>query len=73
MSDEKRICPKCNHLNDGEANFCELCGNKLNTDAIKQNKIGKVVCLECGGINLITSNFCFNCGARLNVFVKKDS
>lgn len=69
----EKICPKCSHLNDDEAIFCELCGNKLNTDGIKKNKIGKVVCLECGGINLITSNFCFNCGARLNVFVKKNS
>jgi len=49
-------CPECQFDNPEGSNFCNKCGNKLET-----------VCPECGKINPLDSNFCNVCGHDLAV------
>ncbi len=47
-------CPKCHHLNDGEAKFCDECGAPMSR-----------ICPSCKKANDYGAKFCNNCGSGL--------
>ena len=49
-------CPKCDHANDADANFCGDCGAVLAKPA---------TCSSCGRENEVDANFCDGCGHKL--------
>ncbi|MBN2652566.1 MAG: zinc ribbon domain-containing protein [Spirochaetales bacterium] len=49
------VCGNCNTKNDGNAKFCDNCGDKLTT---------VVTCSFCGDVNSPDAKFCKNCGKR---------
>lgn len=64
-------CPKCNHENDSENYFCELCGTSLITDeshSLKQrkNKESSPICPHCLKSNEMGDKFCAFCGTLLS-------
>jgi len=59
ISDNKNqvvFCTKCHHENNQESNFCQKCGDKLNTSK---------TCSMCQAKNDVDAKFCDNCGTRL--------
>jgi hypothetical protein len=47
-------CPRCEHKNDADANFCEQCGASLSR-----------ICPECQKPNEAQARYCDNCGQDL--------
>lgn len=52
-TDKTTPCPKCGHLNDTDAKFCDECGASIST-----------VCPSCGQVNDHDAKFCCNCGSK---------
>ena len=51
-------CPKCGSIVGVNANFCKVCGSKI-------EKINPLACPECGYITKVGDNFCKGCGYKL--------
>lgn len=51
---DKKVCPKCNELNDASSHFCKKCGTSLDDK-----------CPNCGEIVSVEDTFCKNCGKKL--------
>jgi class 3 adenylate cyclase/tetratricopeptide (TPR) repeat protein len=48
-------CPRCQHENPGDADFCQECGIRL-----------EAACPSCATPNQLSAKFCKRCGQRLN-------
>jgi RNA polymerase subunit RPABC4/transcription elongation factor Spt4 len=53
---EAILCPKCSHVNDGEAQFCKNCGAPLSKTR---------PCPNCSELNDADARFCDHCGKPL--------
>lgn len=58
-----QLCTTCGHVNDLDAEFCELCGSFLEW----VGRILDVVCRTCGTRNPGGAEFCSSCSAVLEV------
>lgn len=50
-------CPQCNHDNDHDARFCDMCGTAMP---------GPKACGQCNKVNDADARFCSGCGAGLD-------
>ena len=49
-------CPKCNHENEADAQFCSQCGSPM---------VRTVACASCGHVNQPDARFCDRCGGQI--------
>lgn len=50
-------CPQCNHMNDHDARFCDMCGTAMP---------GPKTCGQCNKVNDADARFCSGCGSTLS-------
>ncbi len=62
MTDEKVLCPSCEHENTPGARFCEQCGADLTAPALEPEEL---VCASCGEVNTPEARFCKACGESI--------
>jgi hypothetical protein len=61
LAQDKKICPGCGAMADGNVKFCPSCGAKLPEQTMGQG----AVCTACGKQNGVGTKFCADCGAKL--------
>ncbi len=63
MEKKSKICPNCKTKNSPDAQFCEKCGQALNS--VSDNK--QRICPACGAENKSGAKFCEKCGTSLDM------
>lgn len=63
MVKDKKTCPKCGQMSDGDKLFCPNCGTELPKMTLGQ----LTTCSNCGTENAPGTRFCTKCGSKLPV------
>jgi predicted amidophosphoribosyltransferase len=61
MVEINKPCPKCNSSTTLEQEFCNKCGNSVDSEKSTQH------CGSCGGLIQYSEKFCNKCGNKVNL------
>lgn len=68
MSENIKVCIKCNKATDAAKTFCPDCGAKLPETTVAQGAI----CPNCNKQNTVGTNFCEDCGTKLPAAIQEE-